>query len=148
MISLVKLLFRRLRTSSLYVGKTIQMENGDKYEIYRHIKSNHKITGDQELIFIVSFKFARFSHKINKKLSIIPMLLITGFPGFRAKMYAVNKKTGYWRGMYQWESNKALEEYKKSFVLSMMNKRALSDTVKYDELHKHILNDYIEKNIV
>ncbi len=76
------------------------------------------------------------------------MLLITGFPGFREKIYAVNFETGYWQGMYQWESNKALEEYKKSFVLKMMNKRALSDTVKYVELHKRILIDYIEKIIV
>ena len=42
---------------------------------------------------------------------------------------------------------KALDEYKKSFVLKMMNKRAIPNTVKYDELHKQILNDYIE-NII
>lgn len=148
LFSLIKLTFRGIKTSKLYVGSTVQMGNGDIYEIFRHIKSNQKITGDEEVMFIVSFKFARFSHKVNKKLSIIPMLLITGFPGFRVKMYAVNKTTGYWQGMYQWGSEKALDEYKKSFVLKMMNKRALSDTVKYIELHKHILNDYIEKIIV
>jgi hypothetical protein len=148
LISLIKLAFRGLKTSKLYIGSTIQIENGDKYEIFRHINSDHKIIGDKEVIFLVSFKFARFSHKMNKKLSIIPMLLITGFPGFRAKMYTVNKTTDYWQGIYQWESNKALEEYKKSFVLKMMNKRALSGTVRVKEIENRQLTDYINEHII
>ena len=99
------------------------MDEDGKFDLFRHIKSNQRINSEEAVVFIVSFKFARFSHKVNKKLSIIPMLLIAGFPGFREKIYAVNKSNGYWHGMYQWESKKALDEYKKSFVLKMMNKR-------------------------
>jgi hypothetical protein len=146
LISLIGLIFGRIKYSKEFVETTVEMENGEEYKIFRYIKFYHQNNNEQGAIFTVRFKFARLSHKINKFISQLPMLLITGFPGFRAKMYAVNEQTGYWQGIYQWESKKALEEYKKSFVLKVMNKRAMNDTVKYDELDKHSLNKYIEKN--
>jgi len=74
------------------------------------------------------------------------MLLITGFPGFVTKMYAVNHENGYWQGMYQWKSMKYLEEYKKSFVYRMMNRRAISSSLNSFELENTQLNDYIVQN--
>ena len=76
------------------------------------------------------------------------MLLITGVPGFVAKCYAVDHNSGYWQGMYQWKSMKHLEEYKKSFVFKMMNKRAIKETIKSIELNNQILTDFIEDNTV
>jgi hypothetical protein len=74
------------------------------------------------------------------------MLLIAGFPGFHAKMYGVNKETGYWQGMYQWESKAALEEYKKSFVFRMMNRRAIDSSLKYTETENQTLVDFINSH--
>jgi len=73
------------------------------------------------------------------------MLLIAGFPGFMEKMYAVNSSNGYWQGMYQWESGQALEEYKRSFVFKMMNRRAQEGSVSLLEINSHMLTDYINK---
>ena len=78
---------------------------------------------------MVRFKFARLSFRANKLASIIPMLLIAGFPGFRQKIYAVNSQTGYWQGMYQWRSEADLQEYLQSFVYRMMNRRALDNSL-------------------
>ena len=72
-VSLLRLLIGRLRLSKQYLGNSL-------------INSNPKC------VFIVSFKFSRLSQKANKIASIIPMLLITGFPGFETKIYAVNKE--------------------------------------------------------
>ncbi len=72
------------------------------------------------------------------------MLMIAGFPGFVAKIYAVNPEDGYWQGMYQWKSIKHLEEYKKSFVFRMMNKRAIHETIKSVEMTNQNLIDIIE----
>jgi hypothetical protein len=44
-------------------------------------------------------------------------------------MYGVNKENGYWQGMYQWNSEQALEDYKQSFVYRMMNRRAVDDSI-------------------
>jgi len=121
------------------------MEDGQEYAIFRHIRTHPQKEKGKTTVFIVSFKFARLSHKANKIASIIPMLLITGFPGFNTKMYGVNKKNGYWQGMYQWESKDALDEYKKSFVFKMMNKRVIKETIHSFQLENHCLIGFIEK---
>ena len=75
------------------------------------------------------------------------MLLITGFPGFVKKIYAVNKKNGYWQGMYQWESLEYLEEYKKSFVFKVMNKRAIPETIKSIQYENKSLDNFIRERV-
>ena len=124
------------------------MEDGQEYVIFRHITASTCNGSENVTIFIVSFKFARLSHKVNKIASIIPMLLITGFPGFKTKIYAVNNETGYWQGLYQWESKQALEEYKKSFVFRMMNKRAISNSLSSIEIINQQLTYFIENNFI
>ena len=58
----------------------------------------------------------------------------------------VNEETDYWQGMYKWESKEALDQYKKSFVLIVTNKRAINDIVVYDEFEKYHLNKYVKKS--
>jgi hypothetical protein len=72
------------------------------------------------------------------------MLLITGFPGFTAKIYAVNYKNGFWQGMYQWKSTQHLDEYKKSFVFRIMNKRAIPGSIHSFTIENKIILDFIE----
>jgi hypothetical protein len=146
LLSLGRLLVGRLTYSKEYVGTTIKMDNGEEYHIFRHITALSQHHDEQGSVLIVRFKFARLSQKANTFVSQFPMLLITGFPGFRTKMYAVNAENGYWLGLYQWESKQALEDYKQSFVLRIMNRRAVDDSVTYRELEKHRLNDYIEEH--
>lgn len=74
------------------------------------------------------------------------MLLITGFPGFQTKMYAVNKENGYWQEMYQWKTQKHIEEYLKSFVYKMMTKRAITTTISSREYRNQLLTKYIDNN--
>jgi hypothetical protein len=141
-----RLMLGKLKYSKKYLGNSIQMEDGQEFIIFRHITAFPLNDRDTAIVFIVRFKFARLSHKANKIASIIPMLLISGFPGFKTKMYAVNKKNGYWQGMYQWESIQALEEYKKSFVFKMMNRRAIKNSINSVVLENIHLLDFIKKN--
>jgi hypothetical protein len=143
-ISIVKLLFGRIRLTKNYLQNIIQMNDESKLVIFRHITSYPLIQADGECVFIVSFKFAHLSHKANKLTSIFPMLMIAGFPGFIAKIYAVNQDDGYWQGMYQWKSVENLEDYKKSFVFKMMNKRAITDSITSMEIMNKSLIEFIE----
>jgi len=145
-ISLVRLLTGKLRFSKQYSGCSAKMEDGSEYKIFRHITANNVINNASATVFIVSFKFARLSHNANRVASIIPMLLITGFPGFQTKMYAVNKENGFWQGMYQWKTQEHLQVYLRSFVYKMMNKRALKGTISSREYNNQLLISYIEKN--
>jgi len=145
-ISIGRLLIGKLKLSKQYLNDTVKMEDGQEFIIFRHITDYPVKDIEQAVTFIVRFKFARLSHSANKIASIIPMLLITGFPGFQTKMYAVNKENGYWQGMYQWKSLENLEEYKTSFVFKMMNKRAKKETISSWEYRNQLLINYIENN--
>ena len=146
LISLGRVLIGRLKYSKEYVGTTLKMENGEEYHIFRHVKSVPQSHDKQGSVFIVNFKFARLSQNANRIVSQLPMLLITGFPGFQVKMYALNKENGYWLGLYQWESKQVLDAYKQSFVLRLMNSRARAGSVTYHELDHYRLTDYIEEH--
>ena len=143
-ISLFRLAIGKLRLTDLYLDKTVLMKDNSKYNIFRHITIKDVESDAESTVFIVNFKFSRLSHKANKKASIIPMLLITGFPGFVKKIYAVNPENGYWQGMYQWKSLKYLEEYKKSFVFRMMNERAIPGSINSFEIENENLLSFIE----
>ena len=143
-ISLFRLAIGKLRFNDLYLDKTVLMKENSECKIFRHITFKNAQRDTLSTVFIVSFKFARLSHKTNKKASIIPMLLITGFPGFIKKIYAVNTENGYWQGMYQWKSLKHLEEYKKSFVFRIMNKRAIPGSIISFEIENENLINLID----
>jgi hypothetical protein len=145
-ISLIGLLSGKLKFSKQYLGDKIKMESGSELSIFRHITKYPLNQSTSDCVFIVSFKFSHLSHKANKLASVIPMLLITGFPGFIKKMYAVNFKNGYWQGMYQWKTKEHLEEYKKSFVFRMMNKRAIQSSISSEEIINHELTYYVNNH--
>ena len=144
-VALIKLLLGRLKLQRNNIGLNISTGNADNYDIFRHISISPIHHKKDNCVFIVSFKFARLTFKANKIASIIPMLLIAGYPGFMQKIYAINPKNENWHGLYQWKSIKHLEAYKKSFVFRMMNKRALLDSVQNDVVKNYqldkILND-------
>jgi len=144
-ISLLRILTGSLRYSKKYLHDIVKMEDGQEFTVFRHISTYPLRNSETATVFIVSFKFAHLSHKSNKLASIIPMLLISGFLGFVTKIYTVNYKNGYWQGMYQWRSKQALEEYKKSFVFRMMNKRAIDNTLHSVEFENRKLEDYVEE---
>ena len=146
-ISIGRLLTGKLKLSKHYLKDTVKMEDGQHYTIFRHITVFPLEDTEQAVTFIVRFKFARLSHNANLYASIIPMLLITGFPGFQTKMYAVNKENGYWQGMYQWKSLEYLEEYKRSFVYKVMNKRAIPKTIKSIQYENKSLDNVIKEKV-
>ena len=110
-----------------------------------HLKSSSQ--SETGSIFIVRFKFKKFSHNANIRLSRIPILLIAGFPGFRDKLWMIDWKTGYWQGIYQWENPEAIEKYKKSFVLGMMNKRAIEHSISYDIINDRNIDTYLQSRM-
>lgn len=99
-------------------------------------------------ILIVRFKFNKFSHQINKRLSNIPILLIAGFGGFKEKLWMIDEQSGFWQGIYLWENKEAIEEYKDSFVLKIMNKRAKPDTISYKIINNTNLDEFIKSKIL
>jgi hypothetical protein len=146
-LSIFRLITGKLRLSDQFIGEIIEMDDNSNFQIFRHITASKDTFNSKYTVFIVSFKFSHLSNKANKLTSIVPMLLITGFPGFIKKVYAVNYKNGYWQGMYQWESLEYLEEYKKSFVFKVMNKRAIPETIKSIQYENKSLDNFIKEKV-
>ena len=142
------LFISKLHFPSNYNNKIIRMDDGTEFKIFRHMRLKSSIQSENSAIFIVRFKFKKFSHQANIRLSRIPILLIAGFPGFRDKLWMIDWKTGYWQGMYQWEAVEAIEEYKKSFVLGMMNKRADTHPISYNILRDKNIDDYLQSRLL
>ena len=86
-LSIFRLITGKLRLSDLFIGEIIEIDDNSNFQIFRHITDNKVTFNSKCTVFIVSFKFSHLSHKANKLISIVPMLLITGFPGFIKKVY-------------------------------------------------------------
>ena len=145
-IAIGRFLKRRLVFPRQYVGTRLRMDDGEEFTIFRHmsLKPGRREAEDAPAVLVVRFEFARFSQTVNRFLSLIPIPLIAGFPGFRDKVWTVNEDNGYWQGVYQLESEKAVEDYRKSFVLKMMYSRALDGSVSYKSIPNMRLVDYLE----
>ena len=152
LFSLIRTIFYivsfKLRFPKKYYNKNVLMEDGIKFKIFRHMKLKQNKNTAVGSIFIVRFKFKKYGHAKNIKLSRIPIPLIAGFPGFRDKLWMIDWETGYWQGLYQWESVEAIEKYKKSFVLRIMNKRSNKDTLSYKTISDLNIEDYLKKVVV
>jgi hypothetical protein len=138
----------KLKFPKKYIEKTIRMKDGMNFKIFRHVKVKRKKKLTTGAIFIVRFKFKTSNHKSNMRKSKIPIPMITGFPGFREKLWMIDWKTDYWQGMYQFDNVKAIENYKKSFVLGLMMKRAVKSTLSYKTIPDFNIKEYLEKLIV
>jgi hypothetical protein len=131
------------RFSRRHLNKELAINGAGRFRVFRHVtrRTHSARSGD---LFVVRFKFARFSHRVNRWLSLIPVLLIAGFPGFRDKLWLVDEETGYWLGLYRFESVETIAAYKRSFVLGVMNRRSRADTVAYAVIAATRLQDYLD----
>ena len=146
--SIFYLLFLRLRFPKTYLDKEIKMEGGLKFKIFRHMNLKVKNNSATKSIFIVRFKFKKFSHKANIRLSRIPIMLIAGFPGFRDKLWMIDYETDYWQGLYQLATEESIRKYQKSFVLGLMNKRSDESTLEYTIIPKKDIEQYLNEHMI
>ncbi len=138
----------KIKFPKKYTEKWLQMDDGLRFQVFRHMKCSNKEFGEKGSIFIVRFKFKKFSHRVNKKASRIPIPLIGGFKGFRDKLWMIDWDTGYWQGVYQWNDESAIELYRKSFVLGIMNNRAIESSLTYWVIPNMSLDEYLNDRVV
>jgi hypothetical protein len=145
--ALVSLLMGRLRFLTQFRNTCIKMPDGSIFRIFRNIGTNPVKSGRDHCVFIVSFKFSRLSHNANRVASVIPMMIIAGFPGFVQKIYAVNDHNGYWQGMYEWSSEEHLARYQRSLVFRVMNKRAIPGSIRSMVFQEQELRTFVKNHL-
>ena len=147
LVASVLALLGRLRLRDQFVGRMILMENGRRFRVFRHLSRRTNSDG-APAVLVVRFRFKRFSQGLNRLLSLVPVPLIGGFPGFREKLWMVDEETGDWQGVYEWETAEAVELYRRSFVLGVMNRRADPETISYTMIPQTQLAEYLERRMV
>ena len=145
--AVVQTLLGGLQLRRRFVGRELVMDDGRRFRIFRHL-SQRSSSGVAPAVLVVQFRFVRFPQRVNRLLSLVPVPLIGGFPGFRHKLWMVDEETGAWQGVYEWESAEAVELYRRSFVLGVMNRRADPESISFTVVPKTRLADYLEGRIV
>jgi len=147
LVAVVLTVLGHLRFRHRFVGRELVMDDGRRFRVFRHLslRASSDLT---PAVLVVRFKFKSFSQRVNRLLSLVPIPLIGGFPGFRYKLWMVDEETGDWQGVYEWESAEAVELYRRSFVLSVMNRRADPGSITYTVVPEMRLADYLEERVV
>lgn len=83
-------------------GRTLIMEDGEQFTVFRHVRVEDG--GKPEAVFIVRFTPARLSVRQNIRFSLVPMVPLLGLHGFREKYWCVDEQTGQCQGLYAWQT--------------------------------------------
>ncbi len=147
LVALLNVLLGRLEFERRYVGRELVMEDGRRFRVFRHLTLRGSGAGSPKppVVFVIRFRFARLSQDLNRWLSLIPVPLIAGCPGFRHKLWTVDEQSGHWQGVYEWESAAAVREYRGSFVLRLMNRRVESESISYTVMEGIHLADFVKQ---
>jgi hypothetical protein len=136
----------RVHFGEKHVGQTLTMEDGKKFTVYRRLKITVKANAaDNGAVFIVRFKFKSLKPSTNKHLSMIPTPFLIGMKGFREKYWTFDENSGFFQGIYQWDSKISAERYPGSFIFKVMTKRSAAGSLSYLILPDTDLSEYIEK---
>lgn len=128
------------------IGQKLIMEDGSKFIVFRRLKIIDKADiANNRAVFKVRFQFEGFKPSTNKRLSMIPIPFLIGMKGFREKYWAFDESSGFFQGIYQWESEEFAEKYPNSFIFKLMTKRSAKGTLSYEIIPNTDLSKYIEK---
>jgi hypothetical protein len=94
------------------IGQKLIMEDGNEFIVFRRLKIIDKADiANNRAVFKVRFQFKGFKPSTNKLLSMIPVPFLIGMKGFREKYWTFDGSSGFFQGIYQWESEEFAEKY-------------------------------------
>lgn len=126
------------------LGKTVTMEDGQEFTIFREVKIDDNQSGDNSAVFRVRFLLSGMKPEDNIRFSWIPSPFIMGLPGFQAKLWTLNYENNYFQGIYQWENSEYADKYSKSFAYRFMAGRSVEGTVSYEIIPNMDLERYLK----
>ncbi|MBL7226293.1 MAG: hypothetical protein ISS59_09170 [Desulfobacteraceae bacterium] len=135
----------RVHFPEKHIGQNLTMKDGKKFVVFRRLKISDKTNiANDRAVFIVRFQFRSLKSSINKRLSMIPTPFLIGMKGFREKYWTFDENSGFFQGIYQWESKEFADRYPNSFIFKLMTKRSVPGTLSYEIMSNTDLSEYIE----
>ena len=148
-VSFVRLLSGRIRFPKDIVGKLLTMEDGEEYFVFSDVEVTFSRSRpvDSMAVLRVRFKFDRYSDALNRRLFLIFTPIITGMPGFQRKIWSFCKESGYYQGIYQFDSMELAERYSKSAIIWIVEKRSVPKSLSYELLPDTLIEDYLNRRL-
>ena len=75
-------------------GKLIEMEDGHRFRVFRHVKIRSANPERPGGVFIVRFRPVNMGIEENIRFSRLAMMIFMGFRGFREKYWCVDDESG------------------------------------------------------
>ncbi|MFW9997431.1 MAG: hypothetical protein ACFFD4_35635 [Candidatus Odinarchaeota archaeon] len=132
--TLYLVLRKRLHLPKDRNGEVIKGSNGKEYVIFRGLTVDPKKNQPEKsgALLKLQFNFKSGSARKNKRLSKIPIPFIAGLQGFRSKYWMIYEPSGGFQGIYEWDSVQDAENYKKSFAVKLLTKRAVPGSLNFE----------------
>lgn len=127
MTGLARTLAGRVHFNRNRVGDELILENGERHRVFREVRVDpgRMVPPESTVMLTLRFQFARFSQVINQRLSLLPVPVIIGMPGFLQKTWTVCDESGYSQGIYVFASAKQADAYRQSLVVRVLKKRTV-----------------------
>lgn len=127
------------------IGRVLTMTDGEKFTVFRQVvvKTESGCPVEQGAAFRIRFRFTAGSPGLNRRLSLIPIPLIVGFPGFRTKVWTMHEDTGAFQGIYEWDRAEDAADYANSLAIRLMKMRAVPDSLDQKIIPNTSIDNYL-----
>jgi hypothetical protein len=98
------------------VGRSIVFADGTRSVVYRETTTMRARHHDNLILIVVRFRLriigaSRVAHWLFRVESLLNTLLFAAHPGFETKLWLTDRRTGYYRGIYEWRGHPEADEY-------------------------------------
>jgi len=135
-VRVVSLLARhQLHLSRNRLGETVDTPDGRHFTVFRESSSSEP--GEGELVTLAVWfhlrampAAARWRAWVFERESILNTFLFAGFEGYRTKLWAVDRRTNDYAGIYTWRGREAAEQYAR-YITAVLRPLSVADSVGY-----------------
>ncbi len=108
------------------IGETIIREDDQKFTVFREVVMKPKANQAEAPggVFRVWFH-TRAAQPTTIRLSYLTLFGFLGLPGFRSKLWLINKTTGEFGGIYEWDTVQDANNYDKSYAMRFSKWRSV-----------------------
>ena len=114
------------------VGKSLpeSYKVPERFKIFRYAEIRKK-QREPEGWFIVRFQLRHMDVKKNQWFSLLPMLVLVRFKGFRSKYWLMDEASNTCMGVYRWQTEEDAIRYAQSIAMKFMRMRSVEGSVSY-----------------
>jgi hypothetical protein len=128
------LLTGRLHFPRERIGESFTLGDDQVFTIFRQVivdppKGQQAKPG---AIFRVRFRVANMTPEQNKRFSILLIPFFTRLPGFRSKLWMLDRTTGDSQGVYQWGTVEDAQNYAYPIAMKFMTRRAVLGSISHE----------------